>query len=248
MLIDTHCHVDRFTDPHAIVRSCDEAKVFTVAVTHLPSHFQMAVDALLDSRYVRPALGFHPLAIQTGPDDFQVFRSYFENAQFIGEIGLDYSPVGLKTKEIQLRVFREVVECLANTPKIATIHTKKSAADVISVLKEHQFTDAILHWYSDSTAVLKDAVRAGFYFSINSAMLCSKSGQKVLELVPKSRILTETDGPYIKVGSKPVCPLDVAEIVESIGQYWECAKGEAESIIEANFRTLCKKFSVELPG
>jgi len=247
MLIDTHCHVDRFTDPDAIVSNCDEAKVFTVAVTHLPSHFQMAADALLNSRYVRPALGFHPLAIKADLDELQIFRTCFANAQFIGEVGLDYSAVGLKTKEIQLRVFREVVERLAHTPKITTIHTKKSASDVIAILIEHRVTDVILHWYSDSTAVLRHAVQAGFYFSINSAMLCAKSGQKVLELVPKSRILTETDGPYVKVGGKPVCPLGVAEIVESIGQYWGCNKVEAESIIETNFRTLCKKNSFELP-
>ncbi len=248
MLIDTHCHIDRFPNPDAIVSNCDAAKVFTVAVTHLPSHFQMAADALVNSRYVRPALGFHPLAIESGLNELQVFRNCFESAQFIGEVGLDYSAVGLKTKEIQLRVFREVVECLAHTPKITTIHTKKSASDVISVLIEHRVTDVILHWYSDSTAILRDAVQAGFYFSINSAMLCTKVGQKVLELVPKSRILTETDGPYIKAGGKPVCPLGVAEIVESIGQYWGCNKVEAGSIIETNFRTLCKKTSVELPG
>lgn len=248
MLIDTHCHIDRFADPDAIVSNCDEAKVFTVAVTHLPSHFQRAADALANSRYVRPALGLHPLAIKTGLSQLQDFRTCFQNSQFIGEIGLDYSAVGLETKEIQLRVFREIVDYLADNPKVTTIHTKESASEVISVLIEHRVTDVILHWFSDSTSILRHAAQAGFYFSINSAMLSTKSGRKVLELVPKSRILTETDGPYIKIGGNPACPLGVAEIVESIGQYWGCSKVEAESIIETNFRTLCKRISVELPG
>jgi len=247
MLIDTHCHVDRFADPDAIASSCDEAKVFTIAVSHLPSHFQFSADALVNTRYVRPALGFHPLAMQSDRDELQVFRNHFERAQFIGEVGLDYSASGLKTKEMQMRVFREIVKCLADTPKITTIHTKKSASDVVSILIQHRVTDVILHWYSDSTAVLRDAVEAGFYFSINSAMLSSKSGRTVLELVPKSRILTETDGPYIRVGGKPACPLGVSKVVESIGQFWGFTKEEAELIIETNFRTLCKKNSLELP-
>ena len=35
-----------------------------------------------------------------------------------------------------------------------------------------------------------------YYFSVNEAMTLSKNGQKIIENIPKSRILTETDAPY----------------------------------------------------
>jgi TatD DNase family protein len=48
------------------------------------------------------------------------------------------------------------------------------------------------------------------YFSVNPAMIRSQSGQRLLREIPGDRILTETDGPFVKVGSGPARPSDVA--------------------------------------
>ncbi len=50
-------------------------------------------------------------------------------------------------------------------------------------------------WVSGPAKPIDTALAAGMYFSINPAMLTSKSGKRVLDAVPPDRILTETDGP-----------------------------------------------------
>jgi TatD DNase family protein len=59
-----------------------------------------------------------------------------------------------------------------------------------------------LHWYSGPGKYIDRALTAGMLFSINPAMLRSRTGARVLEAVPQDRILIETDGPYVKLGNR----------------------------------------------
>jgi TatD DNase family protein len=165
----------------------------------------------------------------------------------VGEIGLDYSVQGIGSKEAQIGAFRSIASWLSKSPKFVTLHTRKSASDVLAILMEVGVSDAVFHWYSDSAVVLRKAIDAGFYFSINEAMLESQSGQRVLAAVPHDRILTETDGPYVKSGRKPSTPLDVARIIDGIAKAWGLGKEDVQDRIDKNFRVLCKKLLIGLP-
>ena len=54
----------------------------------------------------------------------------------------------------------------------------------------------ILHWYSGSMYILKNAVERGYYFSINHQMILTNNGRKIINQIPMSQILIESDAPF----------------------------------------------------
>ncbi len=57
---------------------------------------------------------------------------------------------------------------------------------------------AVLHWFTGTEAEARRAVELGCYFSINREMLRSEKHRKLVSLLPRDRLLTETDGPFVE--------------------------------------------------
>src|SRR3546814_20694607 len=74
----------------------------------------------------------------------------------------------------------------------------------------------VLHWFTGSKADVRRAVDRGCYFSVNEGMLASATGLRVMREIPIDRVLTETDGPFLTRGDKPINPGDVGRAVEMI--------------------------------
>ena len=55
-----------------------------------------------------------------------------------------------------------------------------------------------MHWFTGKESELKRAINLGCYFSVNSKMLDSSGGKRLIQKVPVNRILVETDAPFIK--------------------------------------------------
>lgn len=244
MLIDSHCHVDRFPNPTELADECESQHILTLAVTNLPSHYEVAVEHLSSLRFVNPALGFHPLAVADNRSELDVFLSLVTSVSLIGEVGLDFSAEGIKSRNEQLRVFRQIAESLSDNSRFVTLHSRGSAEDVVSVLEEYGVAPCVFHWYSGSSSTLKRLVGLNHYCSVNSAMLTSKKGRSVLETVPRERVLTETDGPYVKVGKRAAKPSDVREIVEGIAEAWNVSADDAEAQVSDNFMNLCQQLNI----
>src|SRR3546814_17393679 len=87
------------------------------------------------------------------------------------------------------------------------------------MLDEHLPPDragVVLHWFTGSKADVRRAVDRGCYFSVNEGMLASATGLRVMREIPIDRVLTETDGPFLTRGDKPINPGDVGRAVEMI--------------------------------
>tara|TARA_R110002111_G_scaffold249936_1_gene314034 strand:- start:643 stop:987 length:345 start_codon:yes stop_codon:yes gene_type:complete len=109
---------------------------------------------------------------------------------------------------------------------------------VLSYLIDFQAKGAIFHWYSGSIKLIVEISNSGFYFSINNAMIKSKAGQARISKIPRNKILTETDGPFVEIKGKPVKSSDVKEIIIYLSQLWNCSYSEADKIINDNFKVL----------
>ena len=75
-------------------------------------------------------------------------------------------------------------------------------------------------------------------FSANPAMIHSDSGRTLLSRLPRNRILTETDGPYVRVNNRPAEPTDVRAVVKYLAEQWHVSPACAEEQIERNVRSL----------
>jgi TatD DNase family protein len=239
MLIDTHCHIDRFRDASGLAQRCEAAKIFTVAVTNIPSHFEQAASHLRGMKYVKAALGFHPLAVAENQSELSLFLKLLPKADFIGEIGLDLSKEGVATKSSQFQVFDAIVAALTGQKKFVTMHSRGAADAVLEILERHDFHHAVFHWFSGSIKCLERAIQWGCWFSANTSMIESQKGIEILSKIPRNRVLTESDGPYVKVGKRAAEPSDVGTVVARLAELWEVSPSAVKAQLSANFEAAC---------
>lgn len=233
---DTHCHLDLYPDPYQVASTTEKAGVTTIAVTNLPSAYFAAKPHMRRFRSLKLAIGLHPLlADEHSPQEKQLFQDGLRETRFVGEIGLDFSKHGIETKEKQLESFRFVLTQLQNAKRFVTLHSRRAEAAVLELLNEYKISPVVFHWYSGSLKTLEDIVAAGHYCSINTSMIKSQNGQKIINHIPKNHILTETDGPFIKINKKPVVPTDVCYIHDYLSELWEDDLPQVKIYLKKNF-------------
>jgi len=237
-MLDSHCHLDRYSDPPAIAREAEQRDTFIVAVTNLPSHFAIGLPHARAFKRVRLALGLHPLAVADHEKELPRFAELLPQTSFVGEVGLDFSREGQSSKEQQIRSFRFVAEHVCRTPKIVSLHSRGAEATVLDILQEYGIRTAIFHWYSGTLGTLRSAVAGGHYFSVNSAMIASAKGEEIIRRIPRDRLLTETDGPHVLIGKSPACPWDVAGVEGYLASVWRTNVAIARQQVWCNFQKL----------
>lgn len=195
-MIDTHCHFDIMSNPEAYIYAKEVVGDIVIGMTNLPSHFCIGEPHLRSFKHVRLAIGLHPLLAADKQNELQIFKNNIEKTSYIGEIGLDFSKSGISTKEIQISVLRKILSELKGKKKIVSVHSRKAERELLDLLCEYDIKNVIFHWYSGPIGLIPSILSCGYYFSVNESMTLSKNGQKIIENIPKSRILTETDAPY----------------------------------------------------
>lgn len=238
MIIDTHCHFDMFDNPIQIINECENKKIITIGMTNLPSHFEMGYPHIQSYKYIRMALGLHPLLAHEHNRELVRFKKNIDKTSYIGEIGLDFSKDGIETKDIQMNSFESVLEAIKLKKKIISIHSRKAEKEVLELLKKHRIRNAIFHWYSGDVNVLKEIIGNNYYFSINPSMVRSKSGQKLIKEIPLDKILTETDSPYTQIGNRPTKPDDVVDVINYLAKSNGLPVDNVEAKIFSNFKKI----------
>jgi TatD DNase family protein len=162
-----------------------------------------------------------------------------DQTRYVGEIGLDYVTTDRILRQKQRQIFEAILkDCAAFGDKILTVHSRRAAADVIACIGGGFPGAVILHWFSGSKRELRAGLDAGCYFSVNPAMIKSERGRSLILEIPRTRLLTESDGPFVEVESRGAIPSDVLIAVEGIAQLWRVEPTEAATTILTNFRTL----------
>ncbi len=240
MLIDTHCHIDQFPSPEDVVRECEESALRVVAVTNLPSHFALAADRLRGHPLVSAALGIHPLAAFEGIRELAAFKRMAPHADFIGEIGLDFSRKGEASKSLQERVFEEVLRSIANRPRFITLHSRGADIAVLEALSRHQIRGAVFHWFTGSSKDLERVIHEGHFVSLNAAMLSSANGKRIMAALPKESVLVESDGPFATINGRKSHPRDVAEVYNALAIQWNTSVDVVVEMVTNNFKRITK--------
>ncbi len=116
----------------------------------------------------------------------------------VGEIGLDYHYPDT-WKERQKYVFEKQMETAARLRLPVVIHDRDAHGDVMDVLRKYKGVGGVIHSFSGSPEMSKEAVKLGYYVSF-SGTVTFKNASKVVSAaaaVPPERILIETDAPYL---------------------------------------------------
>lgn len=241
-MIDFHCHLDLFPDPIKIAKECGERDLYVLAVTTTPSAWVKSNQLGANNKKIKTALGLHPQLAYEREEELSLFDNLLNNVRYVGEIGLDGSPDFIKTWDAQIRVFYHILNsCQNNGGKILSIHSRKAEKKVIDLLSNFPKAGIpILHWYSGNLTELKRAIDMGCWFSVNPAMVKSKSGIRIIQEIPKNKIVPETDSPFTGEYGNPYKPWDVELVYSGLSKIWSMTLSDTKELVWNNCIKLLK--------
>ena len=205
MFIDTHCHIDddKFVDKQPVVDNFirDGVEVVINAGCNLRSSENgKRLSEQFDRVYFMA--GYHPSDSrdfdQTAFEKIKTLCAH-EKCVAVGEIGLDYY-WDKSFNDIQKQVFTQQI-LLADTVNLpVSVHMREATFDTLEILKTHtpKF-GGVMHCFSGSYETAKVLLDLGFYISFGGT-LTFKNARNLQDLapkLPKDRLLTETDSPYL---------------------------------------------------
>jgi TatD DNase family protein len=239
-VIDFHCHLDLYPDPRAVAEQAQRDGVAVLSVTTTPSAFRGTRELAADLPAIRTALGLHPELARRRGHELELFDELVSSIDYVGEVGLDGSARFNDTREQQTAVLDHVLgSCAKAGGRILTIHSRAAAQPVLDALCTHPDAGIpVLHWFTGTPRQARSAIAQGCWFSVNSPMLGSTKSRELLGLLPRDRVLTETDGPFTRTGDRPAIPGDVSGTVESLARIWEMPADEVSDTLAENLRAL----------
>jgi TatD DNase family protein len=250
-LVDFHCHLDLYPDHQAAVQESEDAAVFTLAVTTTPRAWPRNHELAQSTRHVRAALGLHPQLVAERAGELDLWDRHLSETRYVGEVGLDAGPRFYKSIDLQKRVFQHVLQrCAEAGDKIITVHSIRAAKIVLDYIESYlppTRGKVVLHWFTGTKAEATRALELGCYFSINAAMLNNQRHSAMVAAIPIDRLLTETDGPFTKTGSRPSKPADVAVVVEMLGSLHSVPSATLAATVRSNLRSLLEQGERKLP-
>lgn len=237
-LIDSHYHLEAAANPTRVAESIESNRILTVAVTSLPRTYEAMRGRVSRYRYIRPALGLHPLLAAQNAKQLELFDTLKRTTSFIGEIGLDFSREGRSSRQGQIAVFRALLESVRGLNQFMTVHSRGAEAAVLDLVQQVRVGPVVFHWYSGPLGVLDELLAVGHYCSVNPAMIRSAKGRQIVARIPPARALTETDGPYVSGRSGAATPSDVALVVDYLSSVWSTSPQSVDHTVQVNFRRL----------
>ncbi|AAF12677.1 Qat anti-phage system TatD family nuclease QatD [Deinococcus radiodurans] len=239
-MIDFHVHLDLYPDPVAVARACEERQLTVLSVTTTPAAWRGTLALAAGRPHVWTALGFHPEVVSERAADLPWFDRYLPETRFVGEVGLDGSPSLRGTWTQQFAVFQHILRrCEDHGGRILSIHSRRAESEVLNCLEANPRSGTpILHWYSGSVTELRRAISLGCWFSVGPTMVRTQKGAALIRSMPRDRVLTETDGPFLELDGQAALPWDVKSVVEGLSKIWQIPASEVERIVKENVSRL----------
>lgn len=239
-MIDFHSHLDLYPDPRAVARECMTKGIYVLSVTTTPSAWNGSSNLSDPTSRIRTALGLHPQLAHERKCELELFDEHIRETRYVGEIGLDGAPEFKQHWHCQTEVFEHILRtCSKSGGKIMSIHSRRAAASVLDTLR--RFPDAgipILHWYSGNKHDLDLAISSGCWFSVGPAMFLTEKSKALIKCMPRNRVLTETDGPFVQLNGRSAMPWDAQQATVALQNIWNVSQEETEHIVHENFRRL----------
>lgn len=235
-LIDTHFHLDMYKNYNEIFQYLEVEKQYTLCMTNSPGVFLSCRDLFQNSKYVKFALGFHPLNADLTSKDINDFVHLLKYTNYVGEVGLDFTRKKGIEKNKQLVFFDKIMALCAYQNKIISVHIRGAEEEAVQIISKYNPKRCILHWYTGSVIMQEQFIKLGCYFSINANML---QRMEIIDRIPKNKLLIESDGPYSKVNGKKYEPQFLIKIYELIAR----SMNDPDLIqrVYSNFKELLEK-------
>lgn len=215
-LIDTHFHLDFYRDHKYWYEKINELRQYTLCVTNSPGIYHSCKQLYKETKYIKFALGYNPQQSLNETFSRDLFLHEIREANYIGEVGLDFSKNYIITRKMQFDAFDFICQICAKQNKLLSVHSRRAERETFDILSKSNVTRAIIHWYTGDIETITRFIDAGYYFSVNASMCATSNGRKIIAKIPSNRMLVESDGPFSKIGKKKYTPIYLPEIYSVI--------------------------------
>jgi TatD DNase family protein len=206
-MMDTHCHVDFKEYNKNRDEVMERAKGKLTAIINSGASLGGNRRTLkLQNEYkgfLYSTLGFHPSNASKADSSIikQVLNEINTNidqAVGIGETGLDFHEnKDSDSRKRQMKLFEIFIELSNEYGLPIVLHARDAEEKCLELVKKQSDNDVIFHCYGGDSKTAELIVEEGYFISFSTIVCFSDHHQELIEQVPISNILTETDSPYL---------------------------------------------------
>jgi TatD DNase family protein len=80
----------------------------------------------------------------------------------------------------------------------------------------------------------------GCWFSVGPGMISGQKGRDIVKMIPRDRLLTESDGPFTQIDGRSVLPWELDRVLNGIGELWSEDALAVERRVAENLRRLVR--------
>jgi len=215
-IIDVHSHVYQYSKDELkeLTNPMSPFKIIGVGEDLETSRIVIELADKYSGKII-PCVGLHPWNIDSSYElDDVLSLAISEQVDCTGEVGLDKKFVE-ETFSRQMEVFIRFLEYAKENNTVLNIHAAGAWQEVFDLLLKYDISRAMFHWYTGPINLIKDIEYAGYYISINAAIIIQEKSRKIASRVPENIMLLESDGPYnykgLRLNSKHI--LKAAKII-----------------------------------
>jgi TatD DNase family protein len=253
-LIDTHAHLDELQNLDSVLEAARTAGVIAIVAvgSSRPSNIKTLEISQEHHDFVYPALGLHPWELANlGPseidDNLRFIEQNIDSAVAVGEVGLDYDKKVLRaaSRELQQEVLGRLLDIAREYAKPAVIHSRYAWKDALGLVQGAGIDEAVFHWFTGFSSVLKDIIGGGYLVSATPAAEYHEEHRRAVKEAPLQKLLLETDCPvtYGREARYESRPADVLRGLKAVSRL----KGVDEAIIaEQTTRNAIQFFSFDI--
>lgn len=207
---------------------------------------------------VKPALGLYPVDAvlvemramgvdyprelahePSAEESIAWLRDHVEQAFAIGEVGLDGYWVPEPLWERQEQAFRALVALAIEADKALIIHTRKRERRALEILVEMGARKVDFHCFGGKLKLAREIAEQGYWLSVPANARRSESFTRMLEKLPRDKLLLETDCPYLAPEKDMESePRHVQGTAQYAAELWQVELSDAQAQLESNFERL----------
>jgi TatD DNase family protein len=208
-IIDTHAHLEGeefAADFEAMLGRAAEAGVSRIITCGTSLESSEKTIALAEKYpQIFAAVGIHPQEMHNAQkSDIERIAELTKNPKVValGEMGLDFHRSAVHREE-QIQGLKQQLELACELRLPVIIHNRQSTKEMIEILgewvkKSQVKTPGVIHCFQENADNARVFLEMGFYLAFGGYIGYPKSLMaEVIKIVPESRLLAETDAPYL---------------------------------------------------
>jgi TatD DNase family protein len=208
-MIDSHCHLTnaKFSDDvdAAIARAADAGVTSCITIgTGVDDATRARELARRHAGAVFATAGLDPFSSHAAggafDDAFDALARLLGEGGFVavGEIGLDYH-YDLDPRPVQAARFERQLELAARLDLPVVIHVREAHGDMAAILSAHSENRGVIHSFTGDPADAERYLALGWHIAFNGVVTFKNAEglRAAARLTPASRVLVETDSPFL---------------------------------------------------